>query len=341
MWVATDGLGVFRLILMSAIALGACATARVASSLAPEDVDYGALRFSANAEDRRTFADLVAQADELEADIAARLSASAPVSQQPDRCTASLIRASRNSPWVRFAEGAPDYESWRRDRAAVLDRVQRVEQVAETYARGDVPADGRAIPSLARLRDALTAAQDERVRELLVRALRDQAFRIVTVGEPASPYTEGLSERARQLWPRLVTARLAEIDCANTAWLRREIAEHGWFDIERFGHEADEAAWLIVQHADRTPAFQGEMLQMLEAMPEGATNASRRAYLWDRVAIKEGRSQRYGTQMRCVDGQPQPIGGLEDGVEQRRAALGMQTFASYQAAMQQLLQCSG
>lgn len=99
----------------------------------------------------------------------------------------------------------------------------------------------------------------------------------------------------------------------------------------------------MVQHADRTPAFQGEMLALIEARANaGESDPQHMAYLWDRVAIKEGRPQRYGTQMACEGAEMRPIGGLEDPdhIEERRAALHMQTYAFYFQMMSQMNRCS-
>lgn len=332
-----------RLFLLTLLTLCACETATVDGALAPEETDYARLRFSAEASDRDAFAALAADADALQAEINAGLGSATPVTLTPDRCSADTIARSHRAPWVRLAEAAPDYASGIEDAAAVRERVARVTVLADALASDAGPPEALSNAwrtwDLADTRTAMLAAGDPRVRELLRRKIRDQVFRIVAYGDLAAPYLEGLSERARELWPRLITARLAEIDCANTAWLRAQIAEHGWFDIPTYGEDADDAAWLMVQHADRTPAFQGEMLALLESLPDGATDPVHRAYLWDRVAVKEGRPQRYGTQLQCDDGEVRAMGGVEDGVEERRAALGMQSFADYRAVMTRMTGC--
>jgi hypothetical protein len=214
------------------------------------------------------------------------------------------------------------------------------------YLEGRAPDSGYAINAetwnVARFAAARRTA-DARLEELLGRAIRDQVVRIVTFGETAAPFTASLSDTAKRHWPRIVTSGLAEIDCSNTAWLRQQVRQHGWFDISRYGAEADEAAWLIVQHADRTPVFQAEMLALLEERAAAGESSRRQvAYLWDRVAVKEGRPQRYGTQMECDGDEIVPIGGLEDParIEERRASIGLQTYASYRDAMARLNACA-
>ena len=90
------------------------------------------------------------------------------------------------------------------------------------------------------------------------------------------------------------------IDCDNTDWLAAQMREIGWFDIPRYGKEADQDAWMLVQHADRNKAFQRETLAYLEDwLPERRIRATLRSSC-DRVAMGEGRPQRYGTQGMCA-----------------------------------------
>ncbi|MBV9081624.1 MAG: hypothetical protein JOZ62_03030, partial [Acidobacteriaceae bacterium] len=80
-------------------------------------------------------------------------------------------------------------------------------------------------------------------------------------------------------------------------------------DQEKAGQDGAEAAWLIVQHAVGDAQFQRECLLLLE----NSANAGRVplwqvAYLEDRIAMHEGRPQRYGTQWvdDPVDGRTRP-----------------------------------
>ncbi len=298
------------------------------------------MRFSERASERAAFEALAAEAAHP-----GDFGWGQPVAEQPDRCTAETIAQSRRAGWIQLAGDVADYAAWTADVAALRERLAHVVALEADYLEGREPDARYAINAetwnVARFSRVRRTAEP-RVQELLGRAIRDQVARIVTFGETAEPFTEGLSEAARRHWPRVVTSRLADIDCSNTRWLREQVRAHGWFDISRYGAEADEAAWLIVQHADRTPVFQAEMLPLLEERAAaGESNRRQVAYLWDRVAVKEGRPQRYGTQMECEGDELVPIGGLEDAarVEERRAALGMQTYASYREAMARMNAC--
>lgn len=139
------------------------------------------------------------------------------------------------------------------------------------------------------------------------------------------------------------TGRLmAAVDSYNLATLKTLLTNVGWFDIPDYGEQADADAWLLVQHADGDTGFQKDVLARLETrVPQKRTGRDHFAYLWDRVAVHEGRPQRYGTQGKCVSNgrwEPDP---LEDPshVDERRAWAnlypGFQKLADYQAVMSQ------
>ncbi|MFX8895313.1 DUF6624 domain-containing protein, partial [Acinetobacter baumannii] len=64
------------------------------------------------------------------------------------------------------------------------------------------------------------------------------------------------------------------------------------------------------------------------------SNPANFAFLWDRVALAQGRPQRYGTQMRCVGKVWSPITPLEEPakLDERRSWVGLQPEALYQRA---------
>jgi hypothetical protein len=55
------------------------------------------------------------------------------------------------------------------------------------------------------------------------------------------------------------------------------------------------------------------------------------AYLWDRVAVNRDLPQRYGSQIRCRQGEPTPATPIEDAdeVDVRRAEVGMSSLDVY------------
>ncbi|GLC23540.1 DUF6624 domain-containing protein [Roseisolibacter agri] len=163
----------------------------------------------------------------------------------------------------------------------------------------------------AALRDELLAMAAE---DLRVRAELDEA------GELAGGYAP----------------RMEAVHRRNAARLRELVAQHGWPTRALAGEDGAEAAWLIVQHAIGEPAFLRATLPVLwDAAARGEVPAWQAAMLEDRIRVFEGRPQRYGSQFQPdADGwlRPHPIED-PDGVEARRAAVGLEPLAARQARM--------
>lgn len=132
----------------------------------------------------------------------------------------------------------------------------------------------------------------------------------------------------------MIASQGCGVDEDNTRWLKAHVGRSGWFTVSKYGAEADKAAWLLVQHADRDVAFQAEVLAILEPLvAAGETDPRSYAYLYDRVAVNSQRPQRYGTQGRCTDAgtwEPRDVEAPEQ-LDQRRAAVGLPPEADYVA----------
>jgi hypothetical protein len=120
--------------------------------------------------------------------------------------------------------------------------------------------------------------------------------------------------------------RMAAVHKQNAERLDNIIDEYGWPGNSLVGSDGAEAAWLIVQHAIGSPAFQRKCLQILmEAVELGEVPADQVACLEDRIRVCEERPQRYGTQFDW-DGSgslnPHPIEDPER-VDEYRAAVGL------------------
>lgn len=127
-----------------------------------------------------------------------------------------------------------------------------------------------------------------------------------------------------------------ETDEFHTAKMKEILGVHGWLNISKFGKEYDNAAWLLVQHADNDPFFQaGVLLILSEMMEKKETNARNFAYLYDRVAGKLnhiGMYQKYGTQIIVSDQQNielQPYKGRLEDINKRRKAIGLEPVEEY------------
>src|SRR5262245_5243150 len=121
--------------------------------------------------------------------------------------------------------------------------------------------------------------------------------------------------------------RMEAVHVQNAARLRALIAARGWPAEDLAGQDGAEAAWFIAQHAIGEPDFQRQALDHLRhCAAQGRVPAWHPAYLEDRIALHEGRPQRYGTQWLDdpVDGRVRPwkLSDL-DRVDELRESVGL------------------
>lgn len=154
---------------------------------------------------------------------------------------------------------------------------------------------------------------DDLRRELIAMRAEDMRVRdeLVASGELGGPYVP----------------RMEAVHRKNAARLRELIDVHGWPAEDIAGKDGAEAAWFIVQHAIGEPEFQKRSLELLQAcVRQGRTAAWHAAYLEDRIAMHEGRPQRYGSQWLddTRDGRIRPWTLAEpEGVDKLRASVGL------------------
>jgi hypothetical protein len=121
--------------------------------------------------------------------------------------------------------------------------------------------------------------------------------------------------------------RMETVHRNNASALRELIAIHGWPCEDIAGKDGAEAAWFIVQHAIGEPDFQRQTLRTLRSCAaEGRIPGWHAAYLEDRIALYEGRPQRYGTQWMddLTDGRTRPWKLADpERVDELRAQVGL------------------
>lgn len=112
------------------------------------------------------------------------------------------------------------------------------------------------------------------------------------------------------------------------------VPPNGWFLKSVYGDEAASAAFFIVQHSGLE--LWRRFVPVLEPLvATGEVDGERFGLMYDRLAIHEGRKQRYGTQMICKGGKwVVDRDNLEDpaSVDARRAAAGFsESLTEYEA----------
>ena len=125
-------------------------------------------------------------------------------------------------------------------------------------------------------------------------------------------------------------AFMSMIDSSNLVQVEALIATYGWMGKSKIGTMGNYTLWLVIQHADL--ATQEKYLPMLEkSVAEGESRASELAYLKDRVLMRQGKKQIYGTQVVPSGNGMQEFWPIEDmtNVDKRRAEVGLEPIEQY------------
>ncbi len=144
-------------------------------------------------------------------------------------------------------------------------------------------------------------------------------------GEESSEGSEP-QESIEQLWKQQT-----EIDQKNIKRLHEIVAKHGWPGKKLVGEKAADAAFLIVQHAE-LPDQEKYLPILQKAAEQNDVKPSNVAMLQDRVLMRQGKNQIYGSQLRSdpKTGKIElyPIDDPEH-VDERRAKVGLPPLKDY------------
>jgi hypothetical protein len=152
----------------------------------------------------------------------------------------------------------------------------------------------------------------------------DQTYR-QQVGEVEEKYGRE-SDEMKAHWKLI-----SEKDSVNLIKVKKILDERGWLGPKIIGNEGNSTLFLVIQHADLET--QEKYLPMMrEAVSKENAKASSLALLEDRVALRKGQKQIYGSQI----GRDQETGEYyvlplidPDNVDQRRAKVGLGTIQDY------------
>ena len=120
-------------------------------------------------------------------------------------------------------------------------------------------------------------------------------------------------------------------DSLNLIKISKILDEKGWVGKDVVGAQANETLYLVIQHSPLQ--YQQKYLPMMrEAVKKGNANSRNLAYLEDRIALREGKRQIYGSQIaiNSITGKSH-ISPLQDpdNVDKRRAEVGLGPIANY------------
>jgi len=158
--------------------------------------------------------------------------------------------------------------------------------------------------------------------------MTDQKYRL-QIDSVANEYGWGSDEL--ESFTKIIDITIKEVDSVNLKKIEEIIDKYGWPGADIVGEHANQTIWLIIQHSDL--ATQERYLPMMrEAVKNGKASASDLAYLEDRVALRQGKKQIYGSQ---IGGDPEThicyVSPLEDpdNVDKRRAEVGLPPLELY------------
>jgi len=120
------------------------------------------------------------------------------------------------------------------------------------------------------------------------------------------------------------------IDSCNLAIIESLISKYGWPGKSFIGERGNYTVWLVIQHADLE--VQEKYLPLMqESVSKNESRPVDLAYLEDRIKMRRGEKQVYGTQVTLNNTGGQEIWPIEDekNVNSRRAKLGLEPLEEY------------
>jgi hypothetical protein len=122
-----------------------------------------------------------------------------------------------------------------------------------------------------------------------------------------------------------------EKDSINLIKVKNILDKYGWLGADVIGVQGNITLFLVIQHSDQTTQ-EKYLPTMRVAVKNGKAEGSNLALLEDRVALKQGKRQIYGSQIgRDTETQLYYVSPLEDpdNVDKRRAEVGLGPLADY------------
>ena len=153
---------------------------------------------------------------------------------------------------------------------------------------------------------------------------KDQKYRQMTDSVKAKHGLE--SKEIKDLWKTI-----NKNDSANLVQVTNILETYGWLGADAVGEQGNATIFLVIQHADQKT--QEKYLPMMrQAVKNGKAKGSQLALLEDRVAMRQGKKQIYGSQ---ISRDPKTgkyfVAPIEDepNVNKRRAAVGLMPLEDY------------
>lgn len=241
--------------------------------------------------------------------------------------TQVLILYNAGCSWSRAGEPDKAMEALRRAAARGYSNRRFMARDTDLEPLHGAPGWQALLDAVQANQDAAGKDFDKPLKERLERIyVRDQTLRHLV--EPAEKLFGRDSDEMQYLWHLM--AREDSLDLTEVTDI---IPTRGWVGKSVVGAKANTALWLVIQHAS-LEAQQGFLPQLQQSVADGESNGSHLAMLEDRILMRTGRPQKYGSQIATdPETGKRSLYLLEDpyGVDARRAAVGLGPIADYVA----------
>jgi len=132
------------------------------------------------------------------------------------------------------------------------------------------------------------------------------------------------SKIVQELWQKI-----HDKDSINLIKVSAIIDKYGWLGADEIGDNGNTTLFLVIQHAD-LKTQEKYLPIMKEAVKNGKASGSALALLVDRVEMRNGRPQIYGSQIQMKDGKFEIYPILDEkNVNKRRADVGLEPLEDY------------
>jgi hypothetical protein len=128
----------------------------------------------------------------------------------------------------------------------------------------------------------------------------------------------------------LLGKEMYRIDSLNTDTLKLLLGGRAWFNGQEVAAKDLKKAYMLLQHSTDHSLQKNAIGSVADHVNKGLLSRQELAMLEDRVLVFDSLPQRYGTQMREINGElvPFPIRDSAT-VDERRAEMGLPTLAKY------------
>ncbi|MBC3788329.1 DUF6624 domain-containing protein [Spirosoma utsteinense] len=141
-----------------------------------------------------------------------------------------------------------------------------------------------------------TANQDSHVSKTEYDSLTTVLLRIGQADQHDRNQLEAARFGGDSLQMKALVGHMKQTDSLNLTEVDQILTRYGWLSSSNVGLDANNTLFLVIQHADL--AAQEKYLPMMtEAVKHGALKASSFALLQDRMALRKGQKQIYGSQL--------------------------------------------